>query len=222
MYLPKTYAAYQFIRNYLPVTDLIIGLTFLAYINLANTICFQSNKLALSKKEPQSLGRGIFLDKPSFSMYMMTFSIFTVLLPILVCVYYFHQDERIVQPIISPIMLLLLQIVGEHATTRYHDICRILIPIGFNAYRLVPLIHWTKEAMTMYTMSSSSSFGYGLALALAILNTVMWFYNLFGFLLLRVLPVYFDKDETPPVEMACLLVPYPAMTKKDLASGRTE
>lgn len=58
-----------------------------------------------------------------------------------------------------------------------------------------------------------------LVLALAIINTVMWFYNLFIFLLLRTLPVYFDKDETPPVEMAYLLFPYPAKSSSKTKSG---
>jgi hypothetical protein len=213
--LPKIYLTFQFVQNYLPATDLIFGVSFLAYINLANTICFQSNKLALSQKKgmkPDSLGRGIFLGKPSFSIYMRMFFVFTFLLPIVSCIYYFSRDERIMRPIISPTILLLLQIFGEATTTSHHDICRILVPIGFNAYRLISLMNWTKEAIAMYVSSSSttSSLGYELALALAIINTVMWFYNLFGFLLLRVLPVYFDKDETPPVEMAYLLIPYPA------------
>ena len=63
----------------------------------------------------------------------------------------------------------------------------------------------------MFELSSSASLlnWYGFACGLSIINTVMWFYNLFGFLLLRVLPVYFDKIDTPPVEMAFLMIPYP-------------
>ena len=37
----------------------------------------------------------------------------------------------------------------------------------------------------------------------------LWSYNLFVFLLLRVLPLYFDKIKTPPVEMAYTVVPIP-------------
>ena len=45
--------------------------------------------------------------------------------------------------------------------------------------------------------------------ALAVINLVLWSYNLFVFLLLRVLPLYFDKIKTPPVDMAYTVVPIP-------------
>ena len=47
------------------------------------------------------------------------------------------------------------------------------------------------------------------AFALSIINLVLWSYNLFIFLLLRVLPIYFDKIKTPPVDMAFTVVPIP-------------
>ena len=47
------------------------------------------------------------------------------------------------------------------------------------------------------------------AFALAVINLVLWSYNLFVFLLLRVLPLYFDKIKTPPVDMAYTVVPIP-------------
>ena len=47
------------------------------------------------------------------------------------------------------------------------------------------------------------------AFALAVINLVLWSYNLFVFLLLRVLPIYFDKIKTPPVDMAYTVVPIP-------------
>ena len=124
--------SYQLIKTSIPAVDLIFGVTFLLYLRLANTICFQSNKLALSRKDAiESLGRGLFLGKPAFSLYMGTFFIFTIALPVL-CIY-FIQDEDIVRPIISPTLLLLLQVFGEATTVTHHDVCRILVPIGFNA-----------------------------------------------------------------------------------------
>ena len=48
---------------------------------------------------------------------------------------------------------------------------------------------------------------YCAVLALAYINLAMWSYNLFVFLLLCVLPLYFDKNKTPPVDMAYALVP---------------
>ena len=50
---------------------------------------------------------------------------------------------------------------------------------------------------------------YYTAFALSIINLALWSYNLFVFLLLRVLPLYFDKNKTPPVDMAYTVVPIP-------------
>jgi len=44
---------------------------------------------------------------------------------------------------------------------------------------------------------------------LSVINLALWSYNLFVFLLLRVLPIYFDKIKTPPVDMAYTVVPIP-------------
>ena len=50
---------------------------------------------------------------------------------------------------------------------------------------------------------------YYAAFALSVVNLALWSYNLFVFLLLRVLPLYFDKNKTPPVDMAYTVVPIP-------------
>ena len=47
------------------------------------------------------------------------------------------------------------------------------------------------------------------AFALSAINLALWSYNLFIFLLLRVLPIYFDKIKTPPIDMAYTVVPIP-------------
>ena len=55
---------------------------------------------------------------------------------------------------------------------------------------------------------------YAFSLGLAWANLVFTAWNLFGFLLLRALPVYFDKEETPTVEFAYTLLPIPKTTKQ--------
>ena len=82
-----------------------------------------------------------------------------------------------------------------------------MVPIGFNAYRLQALSVWALAASNDYLQSSGAWQIFGSALAL--LNLLLWTYNLFGFLLLRVLPVYFDKQDTPQVEMAYTMIPIP-------------
>ena len=90
----------------------------------------------------------------------------------------------------SPLVLLLIQVANEASTHEFHDVLRILIPIGFNAYRLIPLFTWvgamgnSKQAGVLEGEGLFFTFG----LALAIANLLMWKYNLFVFLLLRTLP----------------------------------
>ncbi len=60
--------------------------------------------------------------------------------------------------------------------------------------------------MTGGVNESQTQSGTTPGLALAYINLAMWSYNLFVFLLLRVLLLYF---KTPPVDMAYTLVPIP-------------
>ena len=82
------------------------------------------------------------------------------------------------------------------------------VPIGFNAYRLKPLCRWAYLA-SMISPEADHQAWYYTAFALSIINLALWSYNLFVFLLLRVLPLYFDKNKTPPVDMAYTVVPIP-------------
>ena len=66
----------------------------------------------------------------------------------------------------------------------------------------------TSQEATIESWSDSWAWFYA-AFALAVINLVLWSYNLFVFLLLRVLPLYFDKIKTPPVDMAYTVVPIP-------------
>ena len=61
---------------------------------------------------------------------------------------------------------------------------RMLVPIGFNAYRMWVLWAWCGAAVAA---------GLGpLHLGLALANLGFWGYNLLGFLLLKMLPMYLD------------------------------
>ena len=96
---------------------------------------------------------------------------------------------------------------------KFHDVPRILVPIGFNAYRLKPLYRWVYLATMISKDSAPETLDhldwYVAAMFLSVINLVLWSYNLFIFLLLRVLPIYFDKIKTPPVDMAYTIVPIP-------------
>jgi hypothetical protein len=61
---------------------------------------------------------------------------------------------------------------------------RMLVPVGFNTYRMWTLAAW---------VSAAAASGLGpWHVALAAANLVFWAYNLFGFLLLNMLPRYLD------------------------------
>merc|ERR1712176_179958 len=109
--------------------------------------------------------------------------------------------------IASVLSLLFAQITGECLTDSFHDVLRMLVPIGFNTYRLGQLMNWVKCSFLL----NNSNFGWWKTTnqALAVINLAFWTYNLFGFLLLRVLPLYFDKEDTPCIEMKYTLFPIP-------------
>ena len=93
---------------------------------------------------------------------------------------------------------------------------------------LLPKAHWHLEALAILhccsklrtrrnrwqgTENARRNTAASLARAhdifLSVINLALWSYNLFVFLLLRVLPIYFDKIKTPPVDMAYTVVPIP-------------
>lgn len=66
---------------------------------------------------------------------------------------------------------------------------RMLVPIGFNTYRMWTLMSWCAAA-------AAAAGGLGLwHVVLAVGNLVFWAYNLFVFLLLTMLPTYLDPHK---------------------------
>jgi hypothetical protein len=194
----------------IPIPDLIFAFAYTIYIWSANAICFNSNRLALARKRPiLTLGQGQYAGLPAFRSYMICFQIATVLIPLFtICI----APAEVAGPAVSPLVLLLIQVANESSTHEFHDTLRILVPIGFNTYRLKPLLAWVTGAIAS---SSPTPSWHCFGVLLAVVNLAMWAYNLFIFLLLRTLPVYFDKEYTPVVEMAYTVVPVPVkLTQK--------
>jgi len=207
--------------------DLAFPIGFLAYINVANFICFNSNKLQLTQREnnnipldpmgKESLGRGQFITESPFLIYFGVSKIISLLIP-LVMIFAGPRDIAVMAT--PSLILVIAQFVGEQSTGTFHDVLRFLVPIGFVSYRLFcPDTTWALDAWSLWLQkeqagefSSSSNYGYywyTFNLVLAWINLAFAAWNLFGFLLLRVLPVYFDKEDTPRVEMAYTLLPLP-------------
>jgi len=211
--------------------DLAFPIGFLAYINVANFVCFDSNKLQLSQREKNkipldpmgkdSLGRGQFITESSFLIYFGVSKIISLLIPLIMI---FVGPRDIAVMVTPSLVIVIAQFVGEQSTGTFHDVLRLLVPIGFVSYRLFgPDTTWAFDAWSLWLQkeqagefSSSSNYGYywyTFNLVLAWINLAFATWNLFGFLLLRVLPVYFDKEETPRVEMAYTLLPLPKKNK---------
>jgi len=218
--------------NALTTVDLAFPIGYLAYIYIANIVCFDSNKLLLSQRitkniplDPMgkdSLGRGQFITESSFMIYFGVSKIISLLIPLVMI---FAGPSDIAVMVTPSLLIVIAQFVGEQSTGTFHDVLRILVPIGFVSYRLFgPDTTWARDSWSLWLQKeqagefSSSNYDYywyTFNLLLSCANFAFAAWNLFGFLLLRVLPLYFDKEETPRVEMAYTLLPLPKKNKNE-------
>ena len=177
----------------LSVGDAAFGLLYPAYLHAASVLRFGK-----AKSHYQSLGKDQFVGTPSFRVYMMVFQVATVLVPF-ACVCLPMVPTRQKQVTATPLILLLLQVATEKQSANWHDVTRVLVPIGFNAYRLRSLATWIQVAQEDYGNDNTTTAASILFLTVAVVNLILWTYNLFIFLLWRVLPLYFDKQDSPDV-----------------------
>mmetsp|Transcript_47429 Transcript_47429/g.51228 ORF Transcript_47429/g.51228 Transcript_47429/m.51228 type:complete len:128 (+) Transcript_47429:125-508(+) len=96
----------------------------------------------------------------------------------------------------------------ESLTTgpRFHSLTQLMVPIGFNTYRLFTLNTWVRTAWKMVVMNQKDAMMMMMlwnvvGLALAVANAIIWTYNLFVFLLLRTLPQYINRQEFPVADV---------------------
>lgn len=224
------YFIYSRYGNAVKKADLAFSLGFLAYIYIANVVCFNSNRLQLSQREEQnipfepmgqhSLGRGAFIVDPSFMVYFGVSKLLSLLIP---PVLIFAAPSDIALMATPCVLTTIAQAVAEESTVTFHDVLRILVPIGYQSYKLFgPETTWALDSWSLLLEkydgellpSSNDHYWTTINFVLAWVNLSFTAWNLFGFLLLRVLPVYFDKDETPRVEMAYTLLPLPKRKNK--------
>jgi len=207
-------------------SDLLFSIGFLAYVVVANAIAFENNQLKFDKLkqnkirfEPMgkhSLGRGQFITEKSFLIYFGLSKVVGFLIPLVMM---FSAPTEIATMVTPSLVLVIAQAVAEPSTAGCHDVLRMTVPIGYSAYRLFgPLQIWVIDSYGLYLEhATGGSWVYAFNVGLAWVNLVFAAYNLFGFLILRALPLYFDKDETPRVEMAYILFPIPQKIKSKKA-----
>jgi len=206
--------------------DLIFSIGFLLYVFVANAIAFNNNQLQFDQMKRQkiqfepmgkhSLGRGEFITQKSFLIYFGLAKVLMVLIPLGML---WKAPTEIATMAAPSLLVVLAQAVAEQSTAGCHDVLRMVIPIAYSTYRLFgPLQNWALDSYDLYleqqqAAESSSSMAHALNVGVAWANLVLAAYNLFGFLILRTLPVYFDKVETPRVEMKYTLFPIPKKNK---------
>uniref|UniRef100_A0A7S0C4K2 DUF7733 domain-containing protein n=1 Tax=Proboscia inermis TaxID=420281 RepID=A0A7S0C4K2_9STRA len=182
----------------IPFWDRFFSIVYPLYLCLANRFRFDRNapSVAAEKKTLPLLREG---SGPWFSTYLKSFGTVGILLPLVVQIL---APRSIVNAAAPHFYLTLCQVVMESFARgpRFYSLTRLLVPIGFNAYRIGALKVWIEKAWIGYTIDRHSTWGI-LGLVLAAANTLMWTYNIFIFLLLRVLPQYLNRDEFPDSEV---------------------
>lgn len=193
----------------IPFMDRFFSIGYPCYLYLANHFRFDRNApgIAAGRVKTPLLREGV---GPWFKIYLLTFGIIGVLLPLLVQII---APRPIADAAAPHLYLTMCQIVMETVarSPSFYPLTALMVPIGFNAYRLISLKTWLLTAWR--------SFGTGqvwetLGLALAFANTVIWTYNLFVFLLLRTLPQYINRDEFPEAKVSWKGQIIPVLNKK--------
>jgi hypothetical protein len=177
----------------IPVPDMAFAFAFPAYLVLANALRFDGNNVERPFKPLLREGRG-----PWFKRYVLSYALVGLLLPLPVV---FFAPSAIALAAAPHLFLTLVQCALESLTAhaRFAPLLRLAVPIGFNAYRLSSLATWTSTALgaALGSVGLAGSVWAWSALALAATNVMLWSYNLFVFLLLRVVPQYLDNAEFP-------------------------
>jgi hypothetical protein len=186
----------------IPFSDRFFSIVYPLYLCLANRYRFNRNapSVAAGKKELPLLREG---SGPWFFNYVKAFGLVGILLPLLV---QFIAPRSIAEAAAPHLYLTLCQcsMEGLSRGPRFYALTRLMIPIGFNAYRIGSLWMWLLTAWKS-SVAAKHTFPGGsrivtweaMGLTLAFFNMVMWTYNLFVFLMLRTVPQYLDRNKFP-------------------------
>jgi len=184
------------------------------YLGLINRFRFQRNLCArkMATRDSRVLaapsmlfqGRGIW-----FNIYVNVFAVLGLLLPSIVCL---AAPRDIAASAASHTMLLFSQVIVEIISTGpfMHSQPKLMVPIGFNAFRMATLWSWVTRSwdIAQQTLNSnnlpvraSMKVWVATAFLLGLVNLVIWTYNLFIFLLLRAVPQYWNTTIFPTNEI---------------------
>ena len=188
----------------IPGFHIFFSITYPLYLGLANRLRFDRNSMAQHKKMFPMLrdDRG-----PWFKIYFTFFSIIGLPLPVLLLSL---APSEVANAAAPHLYLVVCQVIMESMffSPNVHVLPRFLIPIGFNTYRIGVLFQWVQQAWTTFQLEMSSLWSI-VGLMVAVTSLVGWAYNLFVFLLFRMLPQYLDSTQFPDakVDWKAQLVP---------------
>ena len=185
-----------------PRADLFFVVAYPCYMALTNEWRFGGNVVGAHREFVPLLreGRG-----PWFMRYVKSFALVSLLLPLPIVFGCFGLGVPLsVSRAAAPHILLVLTQCACESLTRSPSVAalvRLLIPIGFNAYRMGSLVTWARAATATAIAAGAAAPAvrawHGVGLCLALANLLMWSYNPFVFLLWRTLPQYLDRREFP-------------------------
>lgn len=197
----------------IPLGDILFSISYPSYLYLVHKYRFDESwrgRVASKKCKPTWFKQA---GEPWFKNWIWVCVGIGVILP---------GMEQIFAPLpiaeaAAPHMYLLLcQILMEIVTERYiifHSLPQFLVPVGFSVYRMLSLKIWMISAWhrafsvpclegICYNLQGTAVTWETTDLALAQLNVLLWSYNLFIFMLLRVLPQSLDKTKFPDTSVS--------------------
>lgn len=201
--------------DHIPHQHFAFAVAYPLYLGLVNRLRFQRN---LSAREQVARGDSRVMAVRSllfqgkgiwFIIYVHVFAVIGMLLPLILCL---AGPNAIAAPAASHTMLIFAQVLTEGLSVSpfMHAQPKLMVPIGFNIYRMATLWSWVKgswEIAQRTLQQQSSPIGLGtkmwvaFAFVLGVTNLVAWSYNLFVFLSLRVVPQYWDTTTFPTAEV---------------------
>eukprot|EP00879_Flechtneria_rotunda_P004367 GHRR01004618.1.p1 GENE.GHRR01004618.1~~GHRR01004618.1.p1 ORF type:complete len:229 (+),score=48.65 GHRR01004618.1:229-915(+) len=165
-----------------PPQDVAFSIAWPAYIFGSNWLRFRNNA-SMQGRPP-----GPLVTDAWVKTYAAGAGVLALIIPAAVCI--IQRDNPAVLQAVGPhLFLTSTQVICEYLTSGANVamLPRMLVPIGFNTYRMWTLVTWCSAILPA-----------GLGpwhQALAVLNLLFWAYNLFGFLLLNMVPRYLDAQK---------------------------
>ena len=222
---PLSLSSVSFLLLYyrsIPAWDVFFSVAFPFYLALANRFRFDNNAKLIASWKRQGK---VYSERPDwfvssndifFKRYLGACVVIALILPMLV---QFFAPTSIAEVSAPHLYLLLCQIALEHMVNnpRCHPLLQLINPIGFSFYRLAALKTWLGAALAPFPLQAFGIRAYHCLmvtesgiwmcpqmlptawevfhLLLALSNVVLWTYNTFVMLFLRILPTCLDQNK---------------------------